>query len=42
MQKNIIGSVIKSGLALLYYIAGNYVEHKEILCGALEKLMKIH
>ena len=37
MQKNIIGSVIKSGLALLYYIAGNYVKHKEMLSRALEK-----
>ena len=24
-------------MALLYYIAGNYVEHKEMLCSALEK-----
>ena len=32
-----MGSIIESGLSLLYYIAGNYVEHKEMLCNALEK-----
>jgi len=32
-----IGSIAESGLASLYYIAGNYVEHKGMLCGALEK-----
>ena len=37
MQKNIISSITESGLALLYYIAGNYVEHKEMLFGPLEK-----
>ena len=36
MEKNIITSITESGLALLYCIAGNYSEHKEMLCTALE------
>ena len=37
MQENIISSITESGLALLYYTAGNYSERKEMLCNALEQ-----